>query len=194
MPHGESSSSRLAPPSHEVFGLLSPEAYWVYTSMAVHAAGTAWHLRQAWARPVRHNRRIERGALWEALLLDAECRRALAPDPLQSLLSPPTGSLDARYDLQAGIRMIPNLMPFTLDERQRLRPTGVHDFRFQTDDIVNREPEVVERWHNWVWIDTEREPQASARALGASALLAEAGTRISESLRAILAWDNRSRN
>jgi hypothetical protein len=189
MPQGESSSSRLAPPSHEVFGLLSPEVYWVYTRMAGYAAETAWHLRQAWARPVRHNRRIERGALWEALLLDAECRRALAPDPLQSLLSPPTGSLDARYELQAGIRVVPHILPFTLDERQRLRPTGVRDFRFGTEDIVNREPEVVERWHNWVWMDTEREPQKDVKALGASALLAEAGTRISDSLYEILGWD-----
>lgn len=188
MSNTESSSGGLAP-SHEVFGLLSPEAYWVYTRMAGHAIGTAWHLRQAWARPVRHNRRIERGALWGALLLDAECRQALASDPLQSLLSPPTGSLNARYELQAGIRVVTNIMPFTLEERQRLCPTGVQDYQFETEDVTNREPEVVERWHNWVWTDTEREPQTSARALGASALLAEAGNRISDSLYEILGWD-----
>jgi hypothetical protein len=157
--------------------------------MAIHATGTAWHLSQAWARPVRHNKRIERGALWEALLLDAECRQALAPDPLQSLLSPPIGSLDARYELQAGIRVVTNIMPFTLDERRRLCPTGVQDYQFKTEDVTNREPEVLERWHNWIWIDTEQETQNNVKALCASALLADASTRMSDSLYEILGWD-----
>jgi hypothetical protein len=67
-------------------------------------------------RPVRHNRAIERAALWHTLALDKDCARILETNSWSQLVRPKTGIVRSRYEAEAAIRTIPSLLPFSSAE------------------------------------------------------------------------------
>jgi hypothetical protein len=127
-------------------------------------AGTA-DLEDAWQRPVRHNRKIERMALWNVLETGEHCMRIR--DSERHLIRPALGDVETRYDLEASIRTVPELLPFTESERYKLRtmpddPRGrnVELLRFHRAmghedgpySIEHGPPELLDRWHQWLWV------------------------------------------
>jgi hypothetical protein len=170
---------------------LSLDAYHFYSRTQFEAGRTARALYEAGKRPKRHNKGIERAALRFALDLEIDCRKALEPAHA-SLLLPPAADAETRYELQAGIRVVHAILPFTLAERDALRPADVMaNPRFEDKQAI-AEPSLVERWHEWLWMDPRGEPQTSVEALGASAILAEGCARLSHVLPRILHWDGAS--
>jgi hypothetical protein len=127
-------------------------------------------------------------ALKEALDLDWYCQRILA-DP--ELLTPEVGSPEAKYDFQAGIYIAHHILPFSLEERGRLcSPDEMPPEKWaRFEESAGREPELVERWHQWIWTDAHGHPTKGSSALGASAILGVAAWRLTESLSSeILGW------
>lgn len=172
MPSESSQGKEPFPPPTEAQIAAKP-----YSDIHMRAIGLRKSLRAAWRRNRNHNRRIERDALWSSLSLDATCARVLT-DP-SALLSSAAGSLEARYEVQAGVYVVHNILPFTLHERHRLRALGQDAFeRFTNEDALDAEPVLAERWHEWVWADSKGVPQNSVKALGASAILGEASERL----------------
>jgi hypothetical protein len=114
-------------------------------------------------RPVRHNRRIERAALWHILRLDRECVQVLdsygRPDP--DLVRPKTGDVVSRYETEAAILTVPNLLPFSRSESTTLQSCNLRNVRdlsnFQFEhgigDTTRGQLELCERWHDWLWTD-----------------------------------------
>ncbi len=167
---------------------LSPHAYHFYARTQLEAASASRLLREAGKRPKRHNKGIERAALRSALDLERDCRKALAPAGA-SLLLPPATDAETRYELQAGIRAVHATLPFTLAERDALRPADAStNPRFEDKQAI-AETTLVERWHEWLWMDADGRPQTSVEALGASAILAEGCARLSHVLPKILGWE-----
>jgi hypothetical protein len=119
-------------------------------------------------------------------MLDRSCELALTlPDV--SLRFPPETDVQIRYELQAGMHTVHHSLPFTLPERDALRSVDMlSDFDFKSERIVSREPELVERWHQWLWTDAHQMPQTDVQALGMSAILAEGCTRLTRVLPKIL--------
>lgn len=62
------------------------------------------------------------------------------------------------------------------------------DYEFRTDHVLSRQPALVERWHEWLWMDEHKVPQTRVEALGASAILAEGCERLSSVLPKVLGW------
>jgi hypothetical protein len=71
--------------------------------------------------------------------------------------------------------MIHATLPFTPDERDRLaEPLGTFLDRYpavESDELATHEPELVNRWREWLWTDELGIPQTRAEALGPSAML-----------------------
>jgi hypothetical protein len=152
----------------------------VYTGLLLNAFSTTKALAASWRRTKRHNRAIERDALFSSILLDAACRAALADG--RALPSPATADIETRYDVHAAIHTVHAVLPFTLAERDRLTPPEImRNERFE-DESAEREPRLFERWHEWLWLDDLGVPQTSTEALGASAILQEGCNRLSISL------------
>lgn len=163
---------------------LPDEARYSYDRIILYGIFAGAHLYESWQRPKRHNRRIERAALWATLMLDRECGRVLDD---KALMLPPWVDLDTRYELQAGVRTVHQIIPFSTPERDALRATDmIRDYEFRSEKVANREPALVERWHRWLWMDEHNAPQTNAEALGASAILAEGCERLRESAREVL--------
>jgi hypothetical protein len=147
---------------------LGTEAWFLYNRIGRDAAGTRKGLRQSWQRPVRHNLTIERGALYSALYLDRDAVTVMADD---RLLQPSHVDVQTRHEFAAGVLLVHRLLPFSEDERARLRgPTWMLDDRW-VPEAVEREPELVDRWHKWVWTDEHGIVQRAA-STGASGVLA----------------------
>jgi hypothetical protein len=160
---------------------LEPDVYSYYSGMYVRALGTAEFLRESWNRPKRHNRRIERAALWYTVSLDQGCQRALHPAQ-NKLLLPPSTDQEIRYELQAGIRTVHDTFPFSPRERELLEyEVEKGNPRFENDDVILAS-DLVQRWHGWLWMDDQGVPQNSTEALGSSAILAEACMRLCDVL------------
>lgn len=161
-----------------------------FTSMQTVASGTSLNLQESWQRPVRHNRKLERLALWQAVLLDEACERAVSDIELRPLLTllPTHASADTRYDIQAATLTIPKLLPFPFIDRDKLRvPTGEY-FEAWGEDMAQREPRLVADWHRWLWLGDSgsREPDADH---GDASVLALAAKRLADGLRDVL-WEN----
>jgi len=129
-------------------------------------------------------------ALSQALDLDWCCQQVLA-DP--KLLVPEAGSPEAKYAFQAGIYIAHNILPYSQEERSRLGPAELSIRRNATSlrdrDAASQEPELIERWHEWIWLDTHGRPTSEVSVLGASAILAVAAKRLADSLSSeLLGW------
>lgn len=144
------------------------------------------HLREAWRRPVRHNKALERAALWHAVALSQDCVEML-DSPQVVTLSPKCG-VQTRYEIQAGMRTARDVLPFTPLEIAAFRPTEmIRNFRFESLDAEPAPPKhLLDRWHEWVWLDERGVSQRRVEALGESAILAEACSRLSDGLAEIL--------
>ncbi len=148
--------------------------------MHLGATGTHRTLGESWARPVRHNRKIERSALWYALLVVEKCTQA--DEPHQLYLDDRTKlATVAQYELRAAVRTIPRLVPYGVLNHRALQGVGF-DYEFQSEQIVRDQPELVEEWHQWLWQPGEARAEPSRRAL----LLAEGCQRLGESLGVLL--------
>ena len=116
------------------------------------ATGATQYLHEGWQRPVRHNRNLERLALWHTVRLDAICQGALDVNQrLLMTLGPSEADAETRYQVRAAMDEIPRLVPFTDFGRSRLRtPTG-KSLSDWGEDMVKRDPDLVAQWHNWIW-------------------------------------------
>jgi hypothetical protein len=168
---------------------LAPDVYSFYSRASFFASGATHFLDESRRRPKRHNRRIERAALWHTVLLDEDCGKALEPHRA-SLLLPPSTDTETRYELQAGIRTVHAMLPFTPLERRTLRDEQAETGNTRFDDEKTiRATVLFERWHEWLWMDEHQAQATSADTLGASAVLAEGCLRLSHVLSKLLGYD-----
>jgi hypothetical protein len=126
----------------------------VYLRMQWDATEAVTKFTEASKRPVRHNQRIERAALWHVLSLDEDCARILDPAGWPHLVRPKTGVTRSRYEAEAAIRTIPELVPFTPQESDTLRYNQhLHNFQFEhgIGDVARGQLALCERWHEWLW-------------------------------------------
>ena len=174
----------------DVYKELAGDDWFAYRRMERAANITVRHMYASWQRADDHDRHLERMALWGAILLDADCAEALQPGH-ELRLWPPDISAETRYGLQAGIRMVHAVLPFTTIERDTLNDRPMQSFAAQfpaveSDELASHEPELVERWHQWLWQDEFGRPQTSVEAIGAAAILMESCRQLFLSLDTIL--------
>jgi hypothetical protein len=133
-------------------------------------------MQEAWRRPVRHNRKIERAALTSTVRIERYCRHLLMGD-MGSFLTPPLPDPAKRYDIESAIRTIPSVIPFTRYECESIRDTKWDEAGFYAgvdDDPGITRPELLTRWHEWLWTpkadsgQRTDEPNPEAQALAAS--------------------------
>jgi hypothetical protein len=148
----------------------------------------AWYLEQSFRHPDSHDHRSERIALWCALLLDRQCVLALEPAHAARLWPPV--SMSERYDLQTGIRVVHETLPFSHDERVALSaplPESAWALREgEIPELEDHEPELVMQWHEWLWVDEFGLPQTDPRALGPGLIMLEGCKRIASGLHEIM--------
>jgi hypothetical protein len=155
---------------------LSPQNYLRLDALQSKAAGTVQYLHESWSHPARHDQRIELQALWHAAHLDWESGSLLEKTD-DSLLPLPSamGSVEARYEVEAAIRLIPAITPFDRGELRRLiAPTFQFD-KDWADDIPEREAELVGRWHKWIWSQEQVSGEPQEEHSRASLLAVAAG-------------------
>ncbi len=130
--------------------------------------------------------KIERKALFYAVDLTTDSVALAGPSGL-SLLSN-VGASD-RYELQAAVRNADASFPFSATERKSLRADQAGNFAFEQREAIST-PDLLDRWHAWIWADCRGWNTTTVEALGASAILAESGLRLSRLLPRILGWDS----
>jgi hypothetical protein len=161
-----------------------------YSLLLLDALATSGALSNSWKRPRRHNRAIERKALYFALRLDQNCRSALTNG--RAMPSAGVAGVEARYEIQAAIQTVHVVLPFTLAERDVLTPPEMLprppeerepplNPQFE-DETAVPDRRLLERWHKWLWMDEHGVPQPNVGALGASAILGEGCNRLCTSL------------
>jgi hypothetical protein len=164
---------------------LSPDVQSFWQLSRSYAAGVSWSLDESWKRPVRHNRKLERLALWYTVSLDKNLEYALDAGsrvfPLSVAFDP-----DARYEITAAVHEIPRLVPFAAERSNLRQPIGSH-FDAWGEEISDREPQLVGRWHEWVWETSGT--AADTQDHGDASVLAVACTRLAEVLPKALGWD-----
>ncbi|HEY5193097.1 MAG TPA: hypothetical protein VIJ39_04380 [Solirubrobacteraceae bacterium] len=158
-----------------------------YSAIGFQAIGTTKYLHESWKRPKRHNKRLERQALSFTIALEERCAMTLAPSGSSLLLLP--ADTTTQYEFQAAVRTVHAIIPFTRSERDVLLSKQSGNGVLEHPDGTVVEPELVDRWHEWLWMDRDGVPQNSTETLGASAILGESAARLSTSLVQILGWD-----
>jgi hypothetical protein len=169
--------------SRQELGGLSEKDRQIYSDIATTASVVAQELGKAWLRPVRNNPEYERAALWNALNLDQACSKILETGDRSRLLRPSIGETAMRYDVETGIRMIPELLPYTAEERYWLRSNPAYQARDFGRGIYD-ERGLVWHWHLWIWerqhiLDEERFVSIPSPD---GELLAEGCTRLAEGI------------
>jgi hypothetical protein len=129
---------------------LPADDHGVYIRMAFDAQQVASHLERARKRPVRHNLSIERTALWHTLRLDQDCMRILDPTDRIHLLRPQSDDAKVRYEIEAAIRTIPEVLPFTTHERETLRASKSYN-SLRREEVIAEQPALAAQWHKWLW-------------------------------------------
>ena len=140
---------------------VTPEERTPYVSLESCSSSARASLRAAWMRPVRHNRRIERNALWAVVQTAIVAKRLQQRQDLR-LLCAADEPADV-YELRAGLQTVPALTPYSDDELKCLfQADRGRDILFEHGlefdglaGIADREPILAERWHTWLW---HREP------------------------------------
>jgi hypothetical protein len=159
----------------------------LFTSMQFYAGGSAQYLYESWQRPVRHNKKLERLALWHTVNLELECESALSFDTSPPLVpfTDDVGPPEVRYDVETAIRLMPRLFPFFMSsDLARLRALPDRSFDDWGEAMAEREPELVASWHAWLWPD-DYPPGDHGRA----SELAVAASRLADGLKVVLGWD-----
>ncbi|MGE5281079.1 MAG: hypothetical protein ACM3N0_01925 [Chloroflexota bacterium] len=174
--HDPDNASRLPPQVEQFLG-----------AMEIVARGTAANLQESWRRPVRHNKKIERLALWHTVMLGETCERAIDPEhhSLVVTLSPTQAEPETRYEIQAAARMIPGLVPFSRLDQAKLRADTGKYFDKWGEDMAVREPVLVANWHSWLWSNDPIAPYPDNEH-GRASLLAIAASRLADNLHAVL--------
>lgn len=161
--------------------------------MGLHASNVSLGLDESWQRPVRHNKKIERTALADTVELESYCTRVIEGVKPDFYYHPPTlplsslyGPAETRYDIEAAIRTIPELLPFSRSEIDRLQMVNGNP-----DKMGMREPELTARWHSWLWDSfpddvVPKAAQDEPRDYGRSSELALATSRLVSGLRVLL--------
>lgn len=169
---------------------LSPEDWKNYREMRRGAKQAHRYLEASRRTDGDERRTLERVALWHAVIAERACAEALEPGHFLQLW-PPGVSVETRYGLQAAMRMVTGLLPFTTEERQRLAEPLKELFlnppwEVESGDLADHEPEQVERWHNWLWTDEFGLPHTHVELLGPSAVLDESYKELATHLHEIL--------
>jgi hypothetical protein len=164
------------------------EHFWAQMLFA--AEGAARNLQESWKRPVRHNKKLERLALWHTVNLELDCENALSLDasPPVLPLSASDGPPEVRYDVDAAIRLVPRLIPFTDFDRARLRALPDRSFDDWGEAMAEREPGLIAGWHRWLWANSPNEPYL-AGDYGKASELAVAASQLANGVNVILGWD-----
>lgn len=116
----------------------------------LHAKSAARWMTEAWRRPVHQNRRIENTALWYAMSLEERCRPGVADEPWRDLLQA-TNTPSTRYEIEAAVRCLPLMLPFTGDELDSLRTaSGAQDIEFAQGTLISHSS-LFSRWALWLW-------------------------------------------
>jgi hypothetical protein len=159
---------------------LGIDEWTVFDLLESNAAGAVEQMNNAWHRPVRHNRKIERLALTRTVNTEKYCRHIVATNAKESFVTPPLPDPAKRYDIEAAIRTIPDLIPFTWRECELIRGTKKDEAGYYggiDDDPSNERPELLSRWHEWLWTPKspgERaavpNPEAEVLAIGYACL------------------------
>lgn len=131
-----------------------------YQSLRATAGFTIQHLTEAWQRPVRHDRRIERAALWSALGVTTNCGEIISADGWFEHVRRATGDATARYDVETAIRTLPTILPYTASERallNRNKKTTPRNLQFYhgIGDTALGQDDLLERWYEWIWSPPE---------------------------------------
>jgi hypothetical protein len=175
---------------------LDEDDFWVI--LHFHARGAARNLVESWERPVRHNKKLERLALWHTVELDRGCEYFMGKEPDMLPRLPQAvyeGGSEARYEVQAALHVIPKIVavPFVLD-RYRLRQRQSPDEILEAwgENMAKREPVVVARWHDWLWsshqrmLRTEPSYETGPDDYGDSSMLMVAASRLAEALEPVV--------
>lgn len=183
---------------------LPPRVAQFLSSMETVASGTVANLRESWRQPDRPSEPIERFALWNTVVLDEVCERALEIGTQQSRsVDDALDSIDpeTRYEVYAAIRMVPRIvLPFKLDldklkvpsdERVDERALWEVDqaaalaaTKARADRAIGNS-ELVAKWHSWLWLGdaSDHEPDADR---GDASMLAIAASRLADNLQTVL--------
>jgi len=158
---------------------LAPD-YELFGSLNAFSGGTSDSLRKCWGGTAYNPDASERAALWYAYALGDSIQTALEwPEFLSLRTLWPEATVDERYVFQSAIHMIHHNLPFSATEREILASEhNQDDYAFHSRTISDHQPELIERWHDWIWSDEEGTPQTQVRFMGASALLAESCARL----------------
>jgi hypothetical protein len=168
---------------------MLPELYQAYSHLYEASRETTRYLDAAWQRPIRPNLSLERLALVYALRLQAGCQMALEVSDVQLFLAPTLGNPAARYDLQAAVNTLPQLLPFAsaegsafVSQAHASDPASSIEAGMQA---LNASPALFEQWHLWLWVK-----QAGLRGVPSTpALTLAAGcTRLAGTLEAVVDW------
>lgn len=151
-----------------------------YSGLLFAAQMTGGAIADSWKRPKRHNRTIQRTALQSAISLDEHCQVAIAKG--RDLPSSTVASVETRYEVQAGIRTVRAILPFTLEERAELRQPEMRYSLGSGDEATIPKRALLERWYEWLWTDGRGEHQTNFEMLGESAILATGCWRLTERL------------
>lgn len=184
MSNGSEEVSRLP-----LRGMVS-EQIGIYTRMQTFAEQVVIQLGNAWKRPVRHNRRLERAALWYTLYVADDCNRLLDPNDRRQYLRPRTGEAKHRYEAEAAIRTIPDVLPFTRQERQALNGNKDRrnnlEFEHGIGATALGQTALVERWHDWLWTSPDGGSERRASPGSDAEVFSVACVRLSNALGEIL--------
>lgn len=165
---------------------------WVaFNSLENRSPDAAKAMQEVWRRPARHNVRIERAALRYTVILDGHCRNLTMHGRHRTFLVPPLSDPAKRYDIEAAVRTIPDLVPFTQDECERIRGSQFYTDGYHTgpQDISNTEPELLARWHEWLWTPKDDPSQRASEPNPEAEALAAGYTRLAEAmLGAVVLW------
>jgi hypothetical protein len=179
-------SPRQIPPSEE---------YTLFSDLYAFAGGTRDHLRQCWSGtmkmtitgysdldvPIASLEASERRGLWYAFALSKSIVAATTLPTFMSLRDLwPDATVDERYVFQSAILTIRGTLPFTADEQAVLASEhNEDDWAFESMAITEHQPELVERWHDWIWSDERGYSLApEAPRMGPSVMLAESCDRL----------------
>jgi hypothetical protein len=170
---------------------LPGEQIAAYIRVRSSAYFTVEHLQDAWKRPVHHNQRIEREALWYALNIANDCEWVLDSSERHRYVRPTTDDVVVRYDAEAAIRTIPSVLPFTRQERHVL--TANQDkranflFEHGIGDSALGQLALAERWHDWLWTPPASPSERRASPGADAEMLALACTLLTNALGEVLA-------
>lgn len=193
-------------PSKDVGELSVRTVEWM-DALRSGADEVAGGLRVAWRLGPEGVRRSEATTLLSAIALYQNCQRTLgtselppAPEPDLLTAISPVAETETRYDIEAALRTIPELVPRVV----RFTMYGVYaylpdpdriGFNAWSDQLNERHAEVADEWHDWIWashryggavVRHEELTDEAARDYGDSSMLALAAGRLSAGLTTIL--------